>query len=162
MAGATQICTFTVDDLMLGVEVTQVQEVIRSQTMTRVPLASRVIHGLINLRGQIVSAVDLRTRMGLPAREGDEPPMHVVIRGVEGSVSLLVDAIGDVIEVAEDALEAPPMTLHASLREVTDAVCKLPGQLLLLIDPERVTGVPAGEPASRQSPRRARSMERPS
>ncbi len=162
MAGATQICTFTVDDLILGVEVTQVQEVIRSQAMTRVPLASRVIHGLINLRGQIVSAVDLRTRMGLPPREGDGPPMHVVIRGVEGSVSLLVDAIGDVIEVAEDALEAPPATLHASLREVTDAVCKLPGQLLLLIDPERVTGVSPAEPSSRTAGRRGRGAERPS
>ncbi len=162
MASATQICTFTVDDLMLGVEVTQVQEVIRSQTMTRVPLASRVIHGLINLRGQIVSAVDLRTRMGLPQREGDGPPMHVVIRGVEGSVSLLVDAIGDVIEVPEDALEAPPATLHASLREVTDAVCKLPGQLLLLIDPERVTGVPPAEPSTRTAARRGRGAERPS
>jgi purine-binding chemotaxis protein CheW len=160
MAGATQICTFTVDDLMLGVEVTQVQEVIRSQPMTRVPLASRVIHGLINLRGQIVSAVDLRTRMGLPPREGDGPPMHVVIRGVEGSVSLLVDAIGDVIEVPEDALEAPPATLHASLREVTDAVCKLPGQLLLLIDPERATGVTPVEPSTRTPGRRSRDAER--
>lgn len=160
MGGATQICTFTVDDLMLGVEVTQVQEVIRSQTMTRVPLASRVIHGLINLRGQIVSAVDLRTRMGLPLRSPDQTPMHVVIRGVEGSVSLLVDQIGDVIEVAEDALESPPATLHASLREVTDAVCKLPGQLLLLIDPERVTGPVPVETSARD--RRVRAVERPS
>lgn len=159
MSAPTQICTFTVDDLLLGVEVTQVQEVIRSQTMTRVPLASRVIHGLINLRGQIVSAVDLRTRMGLPPRPGEEPPMHVVIRGMEGSVSLLVDQIGDVIEVAEGAFESPPMTLQASLREVVDAVCKLPGNLLLLIDPERVTNaVHNAEPAGRG----ARNTERAS
>lgn len=143
MAGNTQICTFTVDDLLMGVEVTQVQEVICSQAMTRVPLASHVVHGLINLRGQIVTAVDLRTRMGLPQRKPKDIPMHVVIRGVEGPVSILVDAIGDVIEVPEDAFEAPPRTLLKSHREVIDAVCKLPGQLLLLVDPERVTGVSA-------------------
>jgi purine-binding chemotaxis protein CheW len=137
MSSHSQLCTFTVDDLLFGVEVTQVQEVIRFQHMTRVPLAPRVIRGLINLRGQIVTAIDLRTCLGLAPRKDDELPMNVVIRGAEGSVSLLVDSIGDVIEVAEDAFETPPSTMHASQREVIDAVCKLPGRLLLVLDPER-------------------------
>jgi purine-binding chemotaxis protein CheW len=137
MSSNTQLCTFTVDDLLFGVEVTQVQEVIRFQHMTQVPLAPRVIRGLINLRGQIVTAIDLRSCLGLAPRRPDELPMNVVIRGVEGSVSLLVDSIGDVIEVSEDSFETPPSTMHAAQREVIDAVCKLPGRLLLVLDPER-------------------------
>lgn len=132
-----QLCTFTVDDLMFGLEVTQVQEVILFQSMTRVPLAPPAIRGLINLRGQIVTAVDLRMCLGMPPRAPDDLPMNVVIRGVEGSVSLLVDSIGDVIEVSADVFEAPPATMKAAQRDVIDAVCKLPGRLLLILDPER-------------------------
>jgi purine-binding chemotaxis protein CheW len=142
MASITQLCTFTVDDLLFGVEVTQVQEVIRFQEMTRVPLAPKVVRGLINLRGQIVTAIDLRT--ALPRGAGDLP-MNVVIRGAEGSVSLLVDSIGDVIEVSEDAFESPPSTMNAVQRDVIDAVCKLPGQLLLVLDPERAVSGAAAE-----------------
>jgi len=135
MSTTTQLCTFTVCDLLFGVEVTQVQEVIRYQNMTCVPLASNVISGLINLRGQIVTAVDLRICLGLPPRERDELPMNVVVRGVDGSVSLLVDSIGDVIDVSSDWLEAPPPTMHAAQRDVIDAICKLPERLLLVLDP---------------------------
>lgn len=135
MTSTTQLCTFTVHDLLFGVDVTQVQEVIRFQHMTRVPLASDVIRGLINLRGQIVTAVDLRICLGLPPRRVDDLPMNVVVRGVDGSVSLLVDSIGDVIEVSASSLEAPPSTMHAAQRDVIDAVCKLPNQLLLVLDP---------------------------
>jgi len=133
----TQFCTFGVDDLWFGVDVTRVQEVIRFQEMTRVPLAPRVVRGLINLRGQIVMAVDLRERLGLPPRADEELPMNVVIRGVDASVSLLVDSIGDVIEVNDDCFEVPPSTIAGIHRQVIDAVCKLPGRLLLVLDPER-------------------------
>jgi purine-binding chemotaxis protein CheW len=145
MASITQLCTFTVDDLLFGVEVTQVQEVIRFQEMTRVPLAPKVVRGLINLRGQIVTAIDLRTALGLGPRGAGDLPMNVVIRGAEGSVSLLVDSIGDVIEVSEDAFESPPSTMNAVQRDVIDAVCKLPGQLLLVLDPERAVSGAAAE-----------------
>jgi purine-binding chemotaxis protein CheW len=138
---STQLCTFTVDDLLFGVEVTQVQEVLRFQHMTRVPLAHDNIRGLINLRGQIVTAVDLRSCLGFPGRTDGELPMNVVIRGVEGGVSLLVDTIGDVIEVSEDAFEPPPSTMRAAHRHLIEAVCKLPGQLLLVLAPERVLGL---------------------
>lgn len=136
-----QLCTFTVSDLLFGVEVTQVQEVLRFQPMTRVPLSPDTIRGLINLRGQIVTAVDLRPCLGLEARVDEELPMNVVIRGVEGSVSLLVDTIGDVIEVSADCFEAPPSTMRTAQRNLIKAVCKLPKQLLLLLSPERALAV---------------------
>jgi purine-binding chemotaxis protein CheW len=134
---STQLCTFTVDDLFFGVEVTKVQEVLRFQHMTRVPLAPNMIRGLINLRGQIVTAVDLRACLGFPARTDGELPMNVVIRGAEGSVSLLVDTIGDVIEVAHDAFEPPPSTMRPRHRQLIESVCKLPRTLLLVLRPER-------------------------
>lgn len=140
-----QLCTFTVDDLTFGVEVTKVQEVLRAQPMTRVPLASDMIRGLINLRGQIVTAVDLRACLGFSPRAAHEEPMNVVIRGAEGCVSLLVDSIGDVIEVASDAFEPPPSTMRAVHRQMIESVCKLPRQILLVLIPERALSIASTE-----------------
>ena len=139
----TQLCTFNVDDLLFGVEVTQVQEVLRFQPMTRVPLAAGTIRGLINLRGQIVTAIDLRACLGIGPRAADVLPMNVVIRGSEGSVSLLVDEIGDVIEVSSDSFEPPPSTMKALHRNMIIAVCKLPKQLLMVLAPERALAASA-------------------
>ena len=97
-----QVCTFSLDHLFLGIEVLQVQEVIRAQALTRVPLAHRAVRGLINLRGQIVTAIDLRERLGLPAQPDGRESMNVVLRTDEGAVSLLVDEIGDVLETRAD------------------------------------------------------------
>src|SRR5689334_4415650 len=105
-----QFCTFYVDGLFLGIDVQQIQEVIRYQAMTRVPLAAAAISGLINLRGQIVTAIDLRCRLGLALRKPEETPMNVVVRDGDNAVSLLVDRIGDVLEVDEDLFEPPPST----------------------------------------------------
>ena len=105
MTSGQQLCTFFVDGLFLGVEVEKVQEVIRYQEMTRVPLAPGVIGGLINLRGQIVTAVDLRKRLDLDERPVDDFPMNVVVRTDDGAMSLLVDDIGDVVEVDEQSFE---------------------------------------------------------
>jgi purine-binding chemotaxis protein CheW len=135
---STQLCTFSVDDLLFGVEVTQVQEVLRHQPMTRIPLAPERIRGLINLRGQIVTAIDLRSCLGFPPLDDGELPMNVVIRGIESSVSLLVDSIGDVIEVPEDSFELPPSTMKPAQRNLIQSICKLPGRLLLVLVPERV------------------------
>jgi purine-binding chemotaxis protein CheW len=134
----TQHCTFVLGDLYLGVEVTQVQEVIRHQVTTPVPLASAVIGGLMNLRGSIVTTIDLRRRLGLPALDADHEPMHVVIRSDDGVVSLLVDAIGDVIEVDDSAFEPAPPTLAASARELIVGVYKLESRLLLVLDCDRL------------------------
>lgn len=142
MIDAQQYCTFFLDGLFFGIEVQKVQEVIRYQEMTRVPLASPVIRGLINLRGQIVTAIDLRRRLRLPCREVDHLPMNVVVRSEEGIVSLLVDEIGDVQEVVADLFEPPPETLLGEARNLIRGAYKLDGRLLLVLDTERATQVP--------------------
>jgi purine-binding chemotaxis protein CheW len=129
-----QFCTFHVDNLFLGIAVQQVQEVFRFQQMTRVPLAPNAVHGLINLRGQIVTAIDLRTRLGLPPRSTDRPPMNVVVRTDDGAITLLVDEIGDVQEVQGDTFERPPETLKGELRSLILGTYKLPDRLLLVLD----------------------------
>ena len=136
-------CTFRVDDLYFGVEVRQVQEVIRYQPTTRVPLAPGVVQGLMNLRGQIVTALGLRNRLGLPAAEGDDKPMNVVIRTADGPVSLLVDEIGDVVQADQDCFEPPPETVQGAQRDLIRGVFKLEGRLLLILDTERVVQIAA-------------------
>lgn len=133
-----QFCTVHVDHLYLGIDVQQVQEVIRYQKMTRVPLAPETISGLINLRGQIVTALDLRCRLGLPLRGADELPMNVVVRDSENGVSLLVDRIGDVVEVDDELYEPPPTTVPSEVRALIRGAYKLPNRLLLILDTARV------------------------
>jgi len=134
---ANQYATFVVNDLFLGIDVLRVQEVLRYQEMTRVPLAPEVAAGLINLRGQIVTAIDMRRRLGLPPRAQDELPLSVVMRTADGPVSLLVDEIGDVLEVDEATAEAPPDSLCAAARPLVSQVYKLKDRLLLVLDPEQ-------------------------
>lgn len=137
MSTANQYCTFYVNGLFFGVEVLRVQEVIRFQEMTPVPLASNVVSGLINLRGQIVTAIDLRRRLALADRDSSELPMNVVIRTDDGAVSLLVDQIGDVLEVDADSYERPPETLNGVARQLVLGVYKLKDQLLLILDTDQ-------------------------
>ncbi len=145
MSSSQQFCTFFLDGHFFGTPVPQVQEVIQYQAMTRVPLAPAVVSGLINLRGQIVTAIDLRRRLGFTDRPAGQLPMNVVVRANDGAVSLLVDEIGDVIEVEEETLEGPPETLQGFAREAVRGVYKLPGQLLLVVDIERVVEPPIEE-----------------
>lgn len=133
-----QYCTFRVADLLLGVEVQQVQEVIRAQAMTRVPLAGRSVGGLINLRGQIVTAIDLRERLGLEPREDAQAPMNVVVRDEDDVVSLLVDEIGDVMEIDADLFESPPPTVSQEARRMIEGAFKLPEELLLVLSTRQV------------------------
>jgi purine-binding chemotaxis protein CheW len=134
MAEKKQFSTFFVDGLFFGVEVEKVQEVIRYQEMTRVPLAPPVVRGLINLRGHIVTAVDLRRRLELHERPADQLPMNVVVRSEDGAVSLLVDEIGDVLEVDEEAFEGPPETLGQQAQELVPGVYKLKDRLMHVLD----------------------------
>jgi len=134
MAEKKQFSTFFVDGLFFGVEVEKVQEVIRYQEMTRVPLAAAVVRGLINLRGHIVTAVDLRRRLELRERPADKLPMNVVVRSEDGAVSLLVDEIGDVLEVDEETFEGPPETLSPRARELVPGVYKLKDRLMHVLD----------------------------
>ena len=137
MSASRQFCTFYLDGFFFGVEVDKVQEVIRHQPTTPVPLASEVIGGLINLRGQIVAAIDLRRRLELPARATGETPMNVVVRSDDGAVSLLVDEIGDVVEVEEQDFERPPDTLSGTGKGLIRGAFKMRERLLLLLDTEQ-------------------------
>ena len=141
MAQTRQLCTFTLDDLLFGIEVMNVQEVIRFQEMTAVPLATAVVRGLINLRGQIVPAIDMRARLGLPNRAKDVLPMNVVVRTTDGVVSLLVDEIGDVVNVEPETFERPPETLSGIARDLISGVYKLKERLLLVMDTEKAVGL---------------------
>jgi purine-binding chemotaxis protein CheW len=138
MSISNQYCTFQLDNLFFGVEVQKVQEVIRYQEMTRVPLASPVVRGLINLRGQIVTAIDLRCRLELKPLPEGRLPMNVVVRTDDGPISLLVDEIGDVLEVNASTFERPPETLKGEARELIRGAYKLKDRLLLTLDTERV------------------------
>jgi purine-binding chemotaxis protein CheW len=133
-----QIATFQVENLLLGLPVKDVQEILRPQAMTTVPLAPAVVEGLINLRGQIVTALDLRQRMGLADHAREKRPMNIVVRAGESATSLLVDAVGDVVEVEPEALEPAPDNLPEATREVVSGIHQLEGRLLLVLDLERV------------------------
>src|SRR5271165_3383420 len=113
-----QFSTFLVADLFFGVDVLRVQEVLRFHPMTPVPLAPGVIEGLINLRGQIVTAIDMRRRLRLPPRPDGKTPMNMVLRTEDGAVSLLVDEIGDVLDVDAGTWERPPENLGPLARDL--------------------------------------------
>jgi purine-binding chemotaxis protein CheW len=137
MVQTSQFCTFYLDQLLFGVELRGVQEVIRSLDITKVPLAPGVVSGLINLRGQIVTAVDLRKRLELAPRPEGAPAMNVVVRSEDGAVSLLVDEIGDVVEVNETTFERPPETLRGPVRAMILGVHKLKDRLMHVLDIEK-------------------------
>ena len=139
--GTRQFVTFNLSGHLFGVDVIHVQEVIRAQAMTRVPLATPVVSGLINLRGQIVLAIDLRLRLGLAARKSDAPVMNLVAQTSDGPVSLLVDEIGDVIEVGAYVFEQAPDMLKGIQRELVEGVYKLKSTLLIALNVNRVIQV---------------------
>jgi purine-binding chemotaxis protein CheW len=142
------MCTFFLEGNLFGVPVALVQEVIRSLEMTRVPLAPAAVSGMLNLRGQIVTAIDLRRRLRLAERSMEESPMHVVVRTPDGLVSLLVDEVGEVVEVSEARFEVPPENLQGQSRDLVRGVYKLDERLLLALDTEQaVTAGDAGRPA---------------
>ena len=135
-----RLATFTVDGRFLGVDVTRVREVLRPQRLTRVPLAPPEIAGLINLRGEIVTAFDLRVALGRAQRSQTERGMNVVVTTQNGPVSLLVDAVSDVLELEEDAIERPPSTLRGAARDLILGAYKLDGRLLLELDLDAAIG----------------------
>jgi len=136
-----QCATFYVAGRFLGVDVLEVQEVLREQRLTSVPLAPEVVEGLLNLRGEIVPALNMRRLLDLPPREGESLPLSVVVRTGHGAVSLQVDEIGDVVEVDAAAFEEPPRNMDAKLRSMLRGVQKLRDRLLLVLDIPRTVNV---------------------
>jgi purine-binding chemotaxis protein CheW len=144
MVETRQLCTFWLDHLYLGVDVRDVQGVVSHQPLTRVPLAPPAVRGLMNVRGEVIAGIDLRPCLGLDAGNEECLWTNIVLNGSSGPVSLLADAIGDVVAVAEGQLEPPPETLPAKLREITESVCRQDGKLLLLLDVESVILLASG------------------
>lgn len=143
MSKTRQFCTFHLENLFLGVEVDQVQEVMLYDQMTEVPLTDSAVAGLINLRGQIVTALDLRRCFAMPIKPLPledptvDPPKNVVVKDGDEAISLLVDEIGDVLEIDVSTFEPPPPTLTDPARQLVRGIHKLDGQLLLVLDVER-------------------------
>lgn len=139
---AKQFCTFRCDQYLFGIDVLQVQEIMRQLRSTRVPLAPAVVIGLINLRGQLVTALDLRERLDLPPRAEGLPCVNVVVRNGDNAVAFQVDEIGDVVDVVDENFEATPETVQGTARTLIAGVYKLQGQLLHILDIAKVIDVP--------------------
>jgi len=151
MAVTQRYATFYLNGICFGVPIEKVQEVLEYQHITPIPLSSLVLPGIINLRGQILTTIDLKTRLELSANEVNGQQMMVVVRTSEGPINLLVDKIGGVLDVDPDLFERPTETLKPALRAATSHVCKLEEHLLLVLDIERVIQLPeetvlAGKP----------------
>ena len=142
MSGEKQYCTFWIGKLLFGVEVFQVQEVLRFLELTRVPMAPREVRGLMNLRGQLVTAIDLRRRLDLPDREDGKLPMNVVVRCDDEAVSFQVDQIGEVSTVKSDRFEHPPETVRGVARDLLIGTYKLDDNLLIILDVDRTANLP--------------------
>lgn len=140
-----QLCTFYLGEYFFGVDVTEVQEVLRTQPMTRVPGTNEIVRGLINLRGQTITALDMRERMSLPSRRDDPDydPMNMVLNTGDGIVSILVDSIGDVVTVEESLRASVPPTVSPAVRSILTEVYVLPDSLLLPLDIDRLVNLPA-------------------
>jgi purine-binding chemotaxis protein CheW len=138
MADETQYCTFYVGNQQFGLNVLEVQEVLRAQEMTPVPLAPSVVRGLINLRGQIVTALDLRRLLGLPDLPAGQSSVNVVVTTDDGPISLLADEVGDVLTVDESDFERPPDTVDGTARALIRGTCKLKDGLLLILDSHKI------------------------
>lgn len=134
---ATGLVTFWLDDCCYGVDVLDVQEVLAPHGLTRVPGSPDAVLGLMNLRGLIITALDLRQRMGLAPLADPTTATSIVVRSDDAPVSLLVDRIGDVVEVENMPFEAPPDTLTGPARDLIIGAYKLEDLLLLELDTTR-------------------------
>src|SRR5262249_2675292 len=132
-----QFSTFFLDDLLFGVAVESVQEIAGAIPMTPVPLAPKKIRGLINLRGQIITAIDLRRCLGLPEQPSGTPSVNVILHADNACASLLVDRVGEIVEVEESSFELPPETLRGPARELLQGAYKLRDSLMHVLDLEQ-------------------------
>ena len=123
---------------LFGLPISRVQDVFMPQRLTRVPLARPEIAGVLNLRGRIVTAIDMRCRLGMPKRNDTRPPMAVGIECKGESYGLLIDTVGEVLKLDDNAREPNPVNLDLRLAQISAGVHRLDGQLLVILDVERV------------------------
>lgn len=125
--------TMSIGGQLFGIPVLKVQDVLGPQTITRVPLAPVEVAGSLNLRGRIVTAVDVRLRLGLPKRENDKTAMSVVVEHEGELYSLLVDSVGEVLNLESRDYQRNPPTLNPRLREFSDGIYRLNDALLVVL-----------------------------
>jgi purine-binding chemotaxis protein CheW len=138
---AAAYLTLTVADTLCGVPVLAVRDVLTAQAITRIPLAPAEVAGSLNLRGRIVTAIDLRIRLGLMSRPDGAPGMNVVVEREGELYSLLVDEVGDVVPLPPEGRAAKPPTLDPLWREIAADVYRLEDRLVILLDVERVLAI---------------------
>jgi purine-binding chemotaxis protein CheW len=134
----TEYVTVVIGDQLFGLPIARVQDVFVPERLTRVPLAPAEVAGVLNLRGRIVTAIDMRRRLDLEKRAGDQPMMAIGIDMRSESYGLLVDSVGEVMKFSNSACEAKPSNLDARWGSVASGVIRLEGQLLVVLDVDRV------------------------
>ena len=133
--GATEdFITFSIAEQLFGIPVLKVQDVLSTHRITRIPLAPPEIAGSLNLRGRIVTAVDVRRRVGLPPRSEKGDNMSIVVEHEGDLYSLLVDTVGEVLALSESEFERNPPTLDARLREYSHGIYRLNDELLVVLN----------------------------
>lgn len=133
-----EFVTMFITGQMFGIPVLQVQDVLGPQKTTRVPLAPREVAGSLNLRGRVVTAIDVRTRLNLPPREDGMKQMSVVVDSNGEFYSLVVDQVGEVMSLSASDYESVPATLDERWREVSDGVYRLKDNLMIVLDVKRL------------------------
>jgi purine-binding chemotaxis protein CheW len=146
-AGASDFVTMTIAEQLFGIPVLAVQDVLGPQRITRIPLAPREVAGALNLRGRIVTAIDVRSRLNLAARAADSQGMSVVVDHKGELYSLIVDAVGEVMSLPADAFERNPATLDPRWREVSGGIYRLQGKLLVVLEVARLLNMRRAEAA---------------
>jgi len=138
LGSARDYVTVTIADQLFGIPVLEVRDVLRPQAMTRVPLAPAEIAGVLNLRGRIVTAIDVRCRLNLPPREGEDRGMNVVVDFHGEPYALVFDSVGEVLSLPAESFERSPPTLNPRWREVSGGIYRLDGRLLVVLEVERL------------------------
>ena len=135
--------TAVIGGQLFGLPISRVQDVFMPERLTRVPLSSSEIAGVLNLRGRIVTTIDMRRRLGLPPRDDNKPSMAVGIELKGESYGLLIDTVGEVMKLGDDTREPNPVNLDTRLARVSGGVHRLEGQLMVILDVDRVLNTSA-------------------
>jgi purine-binding chemotaxis protein CheW len=144
----TEYVTVTIGDHMFGLPIFRVQDVFVPVGLTRVPLAPPEVAGILNLRGRVVTAIDMRLRLDFSEREPGTPVMAIGIELKGESYGLLVDAVGEVMQLHNSACEAKPANLDPRLSRVAAGIYRLEGQLMVVLDVDRVLDIRNGAVAA--------------
>ncbi len=146
--GSQDFVTVLLDGQLLGIPVLAVHDVLNAQVLTKIPLAPSWVSGVLNLRGKIVTAIDLRNRLGLPPRRDDKKSMSVVVEYNGEPYSLQIDKVGEVLSLDDQLFERNPITLDARWRDVSKGIYRLDGQLLAVLDVDKLLAFQNGEAAA--------------